>query len=447
MSGPGPTHEDRLGPESERPREEPTHRTGPSEPGRQASAEAPTRSKVLLPPTPQVRRVGKTSVLLVLVAVLALMTVLSFRYSRQAAPRSAPDEAPVGFSELPLAPSEIERIEPRAAPSAPLEPPEPNRLLERLRAAQRARELRAERARTEAPGPVVPTFRPRPKRPERPERTIAAPLEVRRPGGARSAPATPGRASAPDPAADLLALGLGGLTLPTAAPDQQPSPPPAPDPRVLAVPETDGAFGQVSPPPLGSVLWEGTVLPAVLTQAVASDLAGPVQAVLARDVYDSQTFSRLLLPRGTLALGRQTRQPLFGESRLLILWHRLLLPDGRSIALDASPATGSDGALGLPGKVSHHWGKRFAAVGLLSLAGAGVQLSQPQRAASGLEAPDAGQLAAGELGLQIGRLSQEILRQAVNVPPTVSLAPGSRLGILVNRDLVFADERSGRPSR
>ena len=377
-----------------------------------------------LRPTPEVRRIGKTALLLAMVGAFMVMTLLSFRYSRQAASRQQEEPGASLLTEPPLDPSQIERFEPDALPGS-----SENRgnLLQKLLEAQKAQEE------TSSSSPPSPPPRV-PHKPNRADRSMAAPLAAEHPRRR----ATGGQVSDRQQASpsDLLADELRGLPLSVPEPEQPP--PPEPDPRVIARPDRgDAETPTVSPAPAAPMLFEGTVLPAVLTRALKSDLAGPVRAVISRDVYDSLLLKTLLIPRGTVALGRQDRQPLFGESRLLILWHRLLLPDGRSIDLSGAPAAGQDGALGLPGDVNRHWGRRFATVGLLSLAGAGVQLSQPQRSASGFNSPDAGQLAAGELGLQIGRLSQQILRQALDVPPTVSLQAGSRLGILVTRDLTF----------
>lgn len=397
--------------------------SGLSEPQPEASSSPRTSSPgpFQLRPAPDVRRIGKTALLLTLVGAFAVMTLLSFRYSRQAATRQQQELGASLFSEPPLEPSQIERFEgqpPRGA--------DPSPLLEKLLAAQRAKGEHSRSSPTSLPPPVS-------RRPDRGDRSMAAPLAAQRP--TRQSIGQPGATQQQASASDLLAT---QLRAPVSFAEPEPPSPPSPNPRVIARPQNpDSQPPSMAPPPAGPVLLEGTVLPAVLTRALKSDLAGPVRAVISRDVYDSISLKHLLIPRGTVALGRQDRQPLFGESRLVILWHRLLLPDGRSMDLPGAPATGKDGALGLPGDVNHHWGRRFATVGLLSLAGAGVQLSQPQRSASGFEAPDAGQLAAGELGLQIGRLSQQILARALEVPPTVSLAPGSRLGILVTRDLTF----------
>ena len=187
------------------------------------------------------------------------------------------------------------------------------------------------------------------------------------------------------------------------------------------------------------LLRAGTFIPAVLSHRAVSDQPGLLRAVLTRDVYDSLAGRYLLLPRGTVALGRQGDLPGLGQSRLAILWTRLQLPDGSSLDLAGAgaslPSAARDGSAGLPGETRQHWGRRYGAAVLLSLVSAGLQLSQPQRSAGGDLPP--GEIAAGAAGLELGRLSQSILRQYADLPPTIELAPGARVHLVVTHDLAF----------
>lgn len=215
--------------------------------------------------------------------------------------------------------------------------------------------------------------------------------------------------------------------------------------RGFAAPATRAVRVGYAQPLTHFELKEGSYLPALLSHDLASELSGPVRAQVSRDVYDTVTRRHLLIPRGTTLLGRQTRQPVAGERRISIVWDRLVLPDGRSVdltagedsALPALPSASADGTLGLRGRVHRHWPRRLGTAALLSLVGAGVQLSQPQRSAVGLNAADPGQLAAGELGLNLGRVSDRLLERTLDQPPTIELAAGTRVFVWVTRDLAF----------
>jgi type IV secretion system protein VirB10 len=177
----------------------------------------------------------------------------------------------------------------------------------------------------------------------------------------------------------------------------------------------------------------------VLTHAVSTDVPGPIRAYVIRDVYDSLSSDVLLVPRGTLAIGHQAAHAAAGDQRILIIWTELKLPSGVSYRLPSPVAGSQDGTAGVLGDVDNHWWGRLGSAIGLSLVGAGIQLSQPQERTSvqGF-APDEGQVLAQQLGLELGRLSQEILRRGVNRPPTITLRPGERLSLLLTRDLAFA---------
>jgi type IV secretion system protein VirB10 len=185
------------------------------------------------------------------------------------------------------------------------------------------------------------------------------------------------------------------------------------------------------------LLAAGTVIPAVLLHRLHSSEPGLVRGQVTRDVRDSAGGEVVLVPRGALVYGRQARVPRLGDRRVVVAWERLRYPDGRVLELGGEPTAAADGALGVPGRVRQRWGQRLGAAALLSLVGAGAQLSQPQRSATLGAAPSPGQIAAGELGLETSRLAHRILDRTVDLPPEIELEPGARLSILLTRDLAF----------
>lgn len=381
---------------------------------------APETPVVDLDPKPRIAKVSRTAFLGAALLGLVVLTVLSFRYSRESLSPETQRAKPTGPA--PLAAEQLERLRPPRAPD----------LEELWSLAGGDEEPSASPPPAAAPPPPPPPRPPdRPARSSGPDRIapLAVSLPSREGGGKRSGD------SELTSAAERLArqrerLSRGQVERAEARPTRS-------DPRQLAVPETNAVRVELTSPASEYVLQAGTYVPAVLTQAMSSEIGGPVRARIVLDLRDSITFGEVLIPRGTLALGRQSRQPLLGERRLLVLWERLVLPDGRSLNLLAEPAAGGDGTLGVPGRVNRRWGQRFGAAALLSVVGAGLQLAQPQRSGDFGQAASTGQVAAGAVGLELGRLSQEILRELVNLPPTVSLSPGARVHMLLTRDLVF----------
>lgn len=179
----------------------------------------------------------------------------------------------------------------------------------------------------------------------------------------------------------------------------------------------------------------GTLLPAMLVTGINSDLPGEILAQITRNVYDSQQRF-LLIPRGTKVIGRYDDQIALGQSRVLIAWTRLILPDGRSLSLPGLPTQDLRGATGLRDKVDNHYGRLYGQATLLSIIGAGAQLSQPQQG-SVFTPPSAGQVAAGALGQELSRVSMETIRRNMDVRPTLQIRPGTPFYIFLERDLVF----------
>jgi type IV secretory pathway VirB10-like protein len=181
----------------------------------------------------------------------------------------------------------------------------------------------------------------------------------------------------------------------------------------------------------------GTVIPAVLLTEVSSDLPGDIVAQVVRDVYDSRTLRHIVVPKGSRLLGTYDDRIVVGQQRLLVAWTRLALADGRDIALPGLQGTDGRGASGLVGTVDQHVGQQFGDALLLSLLGAGVELSQPSGGGGVLGAPSVGQVAGSALGQQLSEVALELVRRHADVPPTITVSVGSRFEVFVNRALVL----------
>jgi len=187
----------------------------------------------------------------------------------------------------------------------------------------------------------------------------------------------------------------------------------------------------------------GTLLPAMLVTGINSDLPGDILGQITRNVYDSQQRF-LLIPRGTKVIGRYDEQIALGQSRVLIAWTRLILPDGRSLSLPGLPTKDLRGAAGLRDKVDNHYRRLYGQATLLSIIGAGAQLSQP-RQSSVLTPASPGQVAAGALGQELSAVSMETIRRNMDIRPTLQVRPGTPFYIFLERDIVldgaYADSR------
>jgi type IV secretory pathway VirB10-like protein len=183
-----------------------------------------------------------------------------------------------------------------------------------------------------------------------------------------------------------------------------------------------------------NILQAGSIIPAALITGIRSDLPGLVTAQVTQNVYDSPTGRILLIPQGSRLIGDYDSDVEFGQSRVLLAWNRLILPDGRSIVLERQPASDPRGFAGLQDGTDYHWGGVMKAARVSTLLGAGAELG------SGSD----GNLArAFRRGTQdsVGRAGEQIVGRELNVKPTLTIRPGYPVRVLVTRDIVLGGEQ------
>ncbi len=241
---------------------------------------------------------------------------------------------------------------------------------------------------------------------------------------------------APQPNSPLAGL-LTALQTPPAPVN---APPAAPPQRTSG----DQGAGFYSPARLEAAqsateLKAGTVIPAVMVGGVNSDLPGQVVGQVTRNVYDTVTGRYLLIPQGSKLIGTYDSDVAYGQSRMLVAWNRLILPDGASLDLGASPGADQGGYAGFRDKANNHYRRTFGSALLVSMFSAGMQLSQPQ-AANG-ENITPGQTAAAALGQEMGQLGMEMAKRNLNIKPELIVRPGYRFNVQVTRDLIMQEWR------
>ena len=178
----------------------------------------------------------------------------------------------------------------------------------------------------------------------------------------------------------------------------------------------------------------GTVIAAALVTGIKSDLPGDVIATVTEPVYDTATGKFLLIPQGSRILGRYNSQVNYGQSRVQMVWNRIILPDTSSLTLDNLVGTDPAGYAGVEDEVDRHWGRILAGAALTTLLGVGAELAAPENRQDGNRI-----IIAGRDGLQdsVNQVGQEITRRNMNIQPTLTSRPGLPVRIIVNRDLVL----------
>jgi type IV secretion system protein VirB10 len=179
------------------------------------------------------------------------------------------------------------------------------------------------------------------------------------------------------------------------------------------------------------VVQAGTVIPAALISGINSDLPGQITAQVTEHVYDSPTGSHLLIPQGARLIGQYDSQVAFGQSRVLLVWNRIVMPDGTSIVLERLQGADTQGYSGLEDEVDYHWGQLFRAAALSTLLGIGTELTGGDDESEIAQAiRESAQDSASDIG-------QQIVRRQLNIQPTLTVRPGFPVRIVVNRDLVM----------
>jgi type IV secretion system protein VirB10 len=178
----------------------------------------------------------------------------------------------------------------------------------------------------------------------------------------------------------------------------------------------------------------GTVIPAALVTGIKSDLPGDVIATVTEPVYDTATGKYLLIPQGSRILGRYNSQVSYGQSRVQVVWNRLILPDTSSFKMDNLVGTDPAGYAGLEDGVDWHWDRIFAGAALTTLLGIGAELAAPENRQDGNRVVIAGRDSVQDSVNQIG---QEMTRRNMNIQPTLTERPGLPVRVIVNRDLVL----------
>jgi type IV secretion system protein TrbI len=179
------------------------------------------------------------------------------------------------------------------------------------------------------------------------------------------------------------------------------------------------------------VLQAGAVIPAALLTGLRSDLPGQVTAQVTEDVYDSPTGKTRLIPQGARLIGQYDAQIAFGQTRALLVWTRLIMPNGRSIVLERQPGADAEGYAGLEDEVDNHWGALFKAAILSTLLSIGSEVGS-----SGSEDELIRAIRRGGAD-SVNQIGQRVVGRSLNVQPTITIRPGFPVRVLVTRDLVL----------
>ena len=181
------------------------------------------------------------------------------------------------------------------------------------------------------------------------------------------------------------------------------------------------------------VLFEGTVLEALLINRLDGSFSGPVSCLLSSNVY-SHDRQHVLIPAGSKILGEAKKVDTFGQARLAVSFHRLIMPDGFSVNLDQFKGLDQAGATSLKDKVNNHYAKIFGASLALGILGGVAQIGT----ASTLDATGTDRIREG-FGAGMANTGEHILDHFLNILPTVTIREGTRVKVYLSNDLLLPE--------
>lgn len=183
----------------------------------------------------------------------------------------------------------------------------------------------------------------------------------------------------------------------------------------------------------------GDTMQVLLQTGIESDLSGGIKGVVARNIYDSKSQQHLLIPQGSIVLGAYAHDVNFGQERVLIVWNRLIFPNKKSRTLGDMDGVDMAGYSGFKDQVNNHILQVFGTALVLSAITTGATYAQQGGNNNNYRDPygSPSDIAAQQLGQQLGRTSNNLLQQRMNRPPTITVRPGYRCNVMVKKDLEF----------
>ncbi len=178
-------------------------------------------------------------------------------------------------------------------------------------------------------------------------------------------------------------------------------------------------------------LMAGTIIPASLITGLNSDLPGFVIAQVTENVFDTVTGQYLLIPQGTRLIGKYDSVIAFGQERALVIWQRIIRPDGTSMVIDNLPATDVAGYAGLADEVNLHTWKLLKGIVLSTLLGISTEISL------GNNESDLVTAIRESTQQSTNRAGQKLVDRTLDIQPTITVRPGWPLRIIVNKDIVM----------
>lgn len=185
------------------------------------------------------------------------------------------------------------------------------------------------------------------------------------------------------------------------------------------------------------VIQAGTLIPGILMTGIHSDLPGQIIGQVRSNVYDSITGRYVLIPQGSKLIGVYDAKIIYGQERVLVAWQQLILPHGQRMDLSEMAGVDNSGYAGFADRVNAHYSNLLGSAVLMSVLGAGAQLSQAKTNHASFAASPMSQSLSQNLAANVMTTASELSQKSLNIQPTIEIRPGYTFNVSVTKELVF----------
>ncbi len=180
----------------------------------------------------------------------------------------------------------------------------------------------------------------------------------------------------------------------------------------------------------------GSIIPGVVVTGIDSSVPGQIVGQVRENVYDTVTGNHLLIPIGTKVIGKYDSNIDYAQDRLLVVWNRLIFPNGSSIDLEGMTGTDREGYAGFKDKTNYHTPRLINGVLLGSVMAAGARV-----ATGGTNNDNFGNLVGQGIAENIMQATAQITEKNLNVKPTLEIRTGYQFNIFVGKDMILEPYR------
>ena len=196
--------------------------------------------------------------------------------------------------------------------------------------------------------------------------------------------------------------------------------------------------GSLNQPVSAYEVKSGSIIPGVMITGINSDLPGNIVAQVRENVFDTVTGHYLLIPQGTRIIGTYDSKVAYAQERVLIVWTRLIYPNGDSIDLEGMGGVDLSGYAGLSDQVNNHYLKLLGGVVLSTMLTTSAKIAAGNNAAGQADIP---QLAVSGASEQVSKVGEKFTEKNLSVQPTLEITPGFKFNVFVSKDLILKPYR------